>query len=412
VYSVSGIGINKAEQICYRMNAVYLIPSSTYADARVGAIQAAIDLYGPCTPEVEATADAWHAVGIGNAFTPGVTSDFTAPLVTFCSAPATVNFSNQSSNAGSFVWDFGDGDTSHVASPVHTYTTYGTFTVSLIADGGSCGVDTLIQAQYIDVDTANPCTLTLPENGTASTQTGCAGQMFDSGGPTGNYQDNTDSKVTIAPIGASTVTITFASFEFESNYDYLYIYDGPSTASPLIGQYSGNNLPNGGTITSTYSSITLRQTSDVGLTYSGFDLSWQCALSTLPPIANFTANTTNTCSGIVQFTDMSTQGPTSWSWDFGDGGNSTLQNPSHTYTTNGQYTVTLVATNGNGNDTHVMTNYITVNLPATPTATGATACQGSSAGLNAIGAAVLTWFNVPNGALHLVQVRYSILLRL
>ncbi len=396
-YSVSGIGLNKAEQICYRMNAVYLVPASTYADARIGAIQAAIDLYGPCTPEVEATADAWHAVGVGIAFTPGVTSDFTASVVTFCSIPATVNFANQSSNAGSFVWDFGDGDTSHVNSPVHTYTSYGQFTVSLIADGGTCGIDTLIMAQYIDVDTANPCILSLPETGTASTQTGCAGQLYDSGGPTGNYTDNTDAKVTIAPIGASNVTLTFTAFDFESNYDYLYIYDGPSTASPLIGQYSGNTLPNGGTIISTYSSITLRQTSDQGLTMAGFALTWQCALSTVPPVANFTANTTNTCTGIVQFTDLSTDGPTSWSWDFGDGGNSTQQNPSHTYTTNGQFTVTLVATNANGNDTHVLTNYITVNLPSAPTATGATACQGSSAALNASGAAVLTWFNVPNG---------------
>jgi len=396
-YSVTGLGIIKAEQICFRMNTVYLTNSSTYADARTWAIQAAIDLYGPCTPEVESTADAWHAVGVGNAFTPGVTSSFTAPIVSFCSIPATVNFSNQSSNGGSFVWDFGDGDTSHAASPTHIYNSYGAFTVSLIADGGTCGIDTLIQAQYIDVDTANPCILSLPENGTASTQTGCAGTLYDNGGQTGNYTDNTDSKVTIAPIGASTVTLTFTSFSFESNYDYLYIYDGPSTASPLIGQYDGNTLPNGGTITSTYSSITLRQTSDQGLTMSGFELNWQCALSTVPPVANFSANTTNTCSGIVQFTDMSTDGPTSWSWDFGDGGSSILQNPSHTYTTNGQYTVTLVATNANGNDTHSLTNYITVNLPSAPTGTGATECQGSSAALNAIGGPVLTWFNVPVG---------------
>ena len=188
-YSVTGLGISKAEQICYRMNAVYLFPASTYADARIWAIQAAIDLYGPCTPEVESTADAWHAVGVGNAFTPGVTSDFNAPVVSFCSIPATVNFSNLSSNAGSYVWDFGDGDTSHSASPIHTYNLFGHYTISLIADGGSCGIDTLIQTQYISIDTLNPCILSLPTNGTASTQTGCAGQLFDSGGPAGDYTD-------------------------------------------------------------------------------------------------------------------------------------------------------------------------------------------------------------------------------
>ena len=400
-YSVTGLGISKAEQICYRMNAVYLFPSATYADARIWAIQAAIDLYGPCTPEVEATADAWHAVGVGNAFTPGVTSDFSAPVLTFCSIPATVNFSNLSSNAGSFVWDFGDGDTSHATSPSHTYNTYGQFTISLIADGGTCGIDTLVQLQYISVDTINPCILSLPTNGTAATQTGCAGQLYDSGGPTGDYTDNTNATVTIAPVGAASVTLTFTSFSFEQGYDYLYIYDGPTTASPLIGQYSGFTLPNGGTINSSGSSITLRQTSDQGVTEAGFALTWQCALSTVPPTANFSANTTNTCSGVVQFNDLSLNGPTGWSWDFGDGGTSTLQNPVHTYTASGQYTVTLVASNGNGNDTHILPNYISVNLPTAPTGTGATACQGSSASLNAAGAAQLTWFDVANGGVAL-----------
>ncbi|OPX64950.1 MULTISPECIES: PKD domain-containing protein [unclassified Methanoregula] len=62
----------------------------------------------------------------------------------------------------------------------------------------------------------------------------------------------------------------------------------------------------------------------------------------------------------VQFTDMSTGSPTSWSWDFGDGGSSSLQNPSHVYLTTGTYTVTLTATNAGGSDTETKTGYITV----------------------------------------------------
>ncbi len=59
----------------------------------------------------------------------------------------------------------------------------------------------------------------------------------------------------------------------------------------------------------------------------------------------------------VDFTDTSSGEPTSWSWDLGDGSSSTAQNPSHTYATAGDYTVTLTATNDSGNDssTHVVT---------------------------------------------------------
>jgi PKD repeat protein len=66
------------------------------------------------------------------------------------------------------------------------------------------------------------------------------------------------------------------------------------------------------------------------------------------------AFTTNVSKGIVpldvQFTDQSTEDPISWYWDFGDGTNSTEQNPTHTYTTQGQYTVTEYVTNAYGSN--------------------------------------------------------------
>jgi PKD repeat protein len=52
----------------------------------------------------------------------------------------------------------------------------------------------------------------------------------------------------------------------------------------------------------------------------------------------------------VTFTDTSTNTPTSWLWDFGDGNTSTLQNPVHTYAADGSYTVNLTATNADGSD--------------------------------------------------------------
>lgn len=79
------------------------------------------------------------------------------------------------------------------------------------------------------------------------------------------------------------------------------------------------------------------------------------------PVADFTANKLSGCSPLtVQFTDLSTGGATSWYWSFGNGNNSTIQNPSATYVTPGVYAVSLKATNAAGNDTKTKTAYITV----------------------------------------------------
>ena len=82
-----------------------------------------------------------------------------------------------------------------------------------------------------------------------------------------------------------------------------------------------------------------------------------------PPVANFTASTTNpSLGGSVTFTDTSTNTPTAWSWTFEGGtpGTSTSQNPTITYNTVGTYDVTLVATNAQGSDTEAKVDYITV----------------------------------------------------
>lgn len=68
----------------------------------------------------------------------------------------------------------------------------------------------------------------------------------------------------------------------------------------------------------------------------------------------------------VDFTDSSSNTPTSWSWAFGDSGTSTDKNPSHQYTTIGTYTVSLTATNDAGTNTMTKTGYIVVNPPPAP----------------------------------------------
>ncbi len=84
----------------------------------------------------------------------------------------------------------------------------------------------------------------------------------------------------------------------------------------------------------------------------------------LAPVADFSGTPlATTQGGTVVFTDASTNTPTSWLWNFGDGGTSTSQNPSHTYTLPGIYTVVLTATNASGSDGETKTGYVTV-VPA------------------------------------------------
>lgn len=80
-----------------------------------------------------------------------------------------------------------------------------------------------------------------------------------------------------------------------------------------------------------------------------------------PPVAAFSANpVSGTSPLLVMFTDESTNNPTAWEWDFGDGNSSVEQNPTHTYTDAGDYTVTLEAFNSTGSDIIIKQEYISV----------------------------------------------------
>jgi len=69
-YAVTGIGISKAANIAYRAESVYLTSASRFSDARALTIRAAIDLYGGCSAEAQATSAAWNAVGVYGADVP------------------------------------------------------------------------------------------------------------------------------------------------------------------------------------------------------------------------------------------------------------------------------------------------------------------------------------------------------
>ncbi len=87
-------------------------------------------------------------------------------------------------------------------------------------------------------------------------------------------------------------------------------------------------------------------------------------IASVAPQAYFTADITNgTVPLTVRFTDHSIGSPANWSWSFGDGAKSTAQNPVHTYTAPGNYTVSLTTSNADGSDTMTRTSYITVTVP-------------------------------------------------
>ncbi len=82
------------------------------------------------------------------------------------------------------------------------------------------------------------------------------------------------------------------------------------------------------------------------------------------PVADFSGSPTSGDAPLtVTFTDLSANNPDTWSWDFGDGGTSTAQNPSYEYTSAGTYTVTLTASNCAGSDIATKVDYITVSAP-------------------------------------------------
>jgi len=105
---------------------------------------------------------------------------------------------------------------------------------------------------------------------------------------------------------------------------------------------------------------------------SGYNDVWYASSPTPPvekPVAGFTGTPgSGTAPLTVIFTDTSTNTPTSWIWDFGDGNttNATVQNPVHTYLTAGTYTVSLNATNSGGSNTTIKANYTTATIPIIP----------------------------------------------
>ena len=93
---------------------------------------------------------------------------------------------------------------------------------------------------------------------------------------------------------------------------------------------------------------------------------------TAPPIADFIVNDPFSCSGEVSFQDDSYGQPSGWLWSFGDGSTSTLQNPIHSYTSEGTYDVSLFVSNALGQDSILLTSVVVVDFADPPITFGDT----------------------------------------
>ncbi|MEZ4924511.1 MAG: PKD domain-containing protein, partial [Crocinitomicaceae bacterium] len=224
-------------------------------------------------------------------------ADYTALPDTACAGDA-IAFLNNSTGATSYQWDFGDGNTSTVTSPSHTYTLTGDITTQLVATTAFGCTDTLTFDIYVDsIPTAN--------------------FLFD------------------IVCDIDTTHFTDQSIGGVTNWEWDFGDGSPvSNAQNPTHFYglAGNN------------NVILTVTNPAGCTNT---INQLVAVS-LVPVADFTTNPT--CLGSTsQFTDISSGIPTTWIWDFGDGSPlDNNQNPTHIYAATGVYDVTMIAQAGNG----------------------------------------------------------------
>ncbi len=245
--------------------------------------------------------------------------------VTSGSPPLSVQFLDTSSNSpSSWVWSFGDGGTSASPNPVHIYTTQGSYTVTLTTTN-SAGSNTSSVSNFITIN-----------------------------------------QVTVVPMALFKTTVM-------SGYEPLTVqFVDASTNSPNSWVWS---LVDGGTSTlqnpaHTYAaagSYTVTLTASNAMGSNTVSQPGYITVNAAIPVASFIANVTTGINPLsVQFTDTTNNTPTGWYWTFGDGGTSTLQNPTHTFTSVGSYAISLGATNTAGSNTTTMPAFITVSNAASP----------------------------------------------
>ena len=243
----------------------------------------------------------------------GVNSDFNFSVGSSCKPPFVVNFQNQSSGPGnlSYSWNFGNGQSSTVRSPSVIYNAPGTYTVQLTAqsDLGCKGglIEKTVTITQTNTDFTSPSAICLEQPVTF--------QNTSSSAPVTAFWDFGDG-TTSAQINPLKTFLTAGTYTVKLINNYSNCTDSASKTVTVIDK----------------------------------------------PAVNFMANDSSSCQAPfnVQFTDL-TLGATSWLWDFGDGNTSTQQNPTHQYSTVGNFTVSLTAsTSANCSDSVIKKDFIKI----------------------------------------------------
>lgn len=240
-------------------------------------------------------------------------------------APLTVLFSDLSEagsvNITEWQWDFGDGSTSMLRNPSHIYAAPGSYTVSLTVTT-SVGTHTALRRDYIQVvEKPNANFTAFPVSGGAPLTVSFADTSSPGSAPITAWEWNFGDR---SPIGT------------EQNPNHVYTAPGLYTV----------------TLTVTTAAGTDKETKVQFVNVAG------------APVADFTSDFSPGVAPLtVKFTDNSATGSAtvlSRAWEFGDGGLSAEQNPSHTYTASGVYSVSLTVETTAGTDKVTKAQYITV----------------------------------------------------
>lgn len=395
-YNVQGIGITDAAAIAYRALNTYHTSTSQYSDALAYTKQAAEDLFGVCSQQVISCEEAWYAVGVGPSTNPA-TADFTVDQTFSCGVPTTVQFSDSSTNAVTWFWDFGDNHTDTAQNPSHQYDTAGVYTVMLVVTGVGCSgaPDTLVQSNLITITNgggpiAAVCTPMTQNPGFGNIgvlNVTIGGINNTTNGGADNYQDYTCANSTTLNAGdlaALSVTVAGGGGPFGGEDLRVWIdYDNDgdfNNANELI--MSLDNISGTQSTTFTvptnavqFTPLRMRVMSDwVNNTLAtactapqfGQAEDYTIVIDTVsgPPTAMFSSNagTGVYIGSTVSFTDLSSGSPTSWSWTFTGASttSSTAQNPAVVYPTAGVYPVSLTVCSGFGCDSTTINSFITV----------------------------------------------------